>query len=685
MDQNPPGVFKPGQAINPSATTSATLTGDTKTILPGANVTFGPYSISLRNTGISPLNVGPVSHTYTITVLASTPGLVAGSSPLSFVTLGTATKTLTAALGKTATGSITVPVVMSSVFMDVKVVATFSPGPFGRPDSFQFPRVVTYPSGTCGQVTPGLLSTTDTCMQAAVNPTGLLVPDVMPLSIVYEPSGNCSWSNLTFSSTIGTGLSVGASDSTATNTLWNYSAAGGIFSDSSNTTQTVINAQSSTSTFTSTTSQAFGSSTGLPIQSPGNPNCNSGIPVGDTSATNGPGIGDQFVFVVQPTFLYWDTAGQTSFRLSSQQAPGTVETIGTAYTRQIDPSRPSLAPSFMSRLTPTQLQAIRGLDPFAPVMSGALPAPQSSMPVAAPSGAPLSPDRYIFLGRRCIGAGSGSETSQGTRFDSVAQTNLSNGFQSINSSSGNQATKNISLVVGGFVGLVTLATGGGAKAFDNFGKASSVFDQYVVHDSTTTTINENITTNRSATTSAITSFAETFFLKDQNRETDVDLYYDSFYGTIAFNELSCCNAPQTGAFANSCAFYDSSTQCTVGGTTMHCCPPGSAMIGLHQDANVFKCARLTDPTGVVTLDTGTQRNDMHACPFGQVMVGLHADLNQLACQTVPGAAINSERIDSGTQDTFPMHTCNWGRLDSAMSGVRLDRNQLTCASNPRVF
>ena len=108
------------------------------------------------------------------------------------------------------------------------------------------------------------------------------------------------------------------------------------------------------------------------------------------------------------------------------------------------------------------------------------------------------------------------------------------------------------------------------------------------------------------------------------------------------------------------------------------------MIGLHADKNVFKCAWLKNPNGVTTLDTGTQRNGMHTCPFGQVMVGLRADMNQLACQTVPGAAINSERIDFGTQDTFPMHTCNWGRLDSAMSGVRLDRNQFTCASNPQV-
>ena len=80
----------------------------------------------------------------------------------------------------------------------------------------------------------------------------------------------------------------------------------------------------------------------------------------------------------------------------------------------------------------------------------------------------------------------------------------------------------------------------------------------------------------------------------------------------------------------SCAFYDPPpfsgqwpTQCTVGGVAMHCCPPGNAMVGVHLDANTFKCAPLRSPGGEVTLDTGTVRNDMHVCPFGQVMVGLH--------------------------------------------------------------
>ena len=124
------------------------------------------------------------------------------------------------------------------------------------------------------------------------------------------------------------------------------------------------------------------------------------------------------------------------------------------------------------------------------------------------------------------------------------------------------------------------------------------------------------------------------------------------------------------------AFYDTSTACTVGGTTMHCCPVGNAMVGIHVDRNTFKCAPLKQPGGTRSIDFGTVRNDMHVCPWGQVMVGLHVDLNQLACQTVTDG-IAGEHVDTATSDSFPMHTCSNGSgpwAASAMTGIRVDRN-----------
>lgn len=130
-------------------------------------------------------------------------------------------------------------------------------------------------------------------------------------------------------------------------------------------------------------------------------------------------------------------------------------------------------------------------------------------------------------------------------------------------------------------------------------------------------------------------------------------------------------------------FYDAGSTCTVTDpvgndpTTMHCCPPGSAMIGVHVKNNVFKCKPLAlffPPR----LDQSTFRNGMHACPQGEIMVGLHANLNRLACQ-FPQQAVTFEYVDGNppTNDAYPMHVCSGS--DMAMSGIHINHNLLTCA------
>lgn len=122
-------------------------------------------------------------------------------------------------------------------------------------------------------------------------------------------------------------------------------------------------------------------------------------------------------------------------------------------------------------------------------------------------------------------------------------------------------------------------------------------------------------------------------------------------------------------------FYDRGTNCTVGGVSMHCCPSGTVMIGIHVSQNVLKCATLVRGfSSGRTLDAGTVRNDMHACPLGSLMVGIHVDRNLLTCQQ-SAEPVSLEFVDAVTNDSFPMHVCP-GNL--AMAGIRVDRNLLTC-------
>ena len=124
-------------------------------------------------------------------------------------------------------------------------------------------------------------------------------------------------------------------------------------------------------------------------------------------------------------------------------------------------------------------------------------------------------------------------------------------------------------------------------------------------------------------------------------------------------------------------------QCNVGGAWMHCCPNGYVMVGADVPNNVFKCAPLDNPVGVVSLDTGTQRNGMHSCPSGSVMVGLRYDWNYLACQALPASAWSGEWVDTGTQDGFPVRVCGNGAI-SPMSGIQVTQNKLSCLTTSQI-
>lgn len=168
------------------------------------------------------------------------------------------------------------------------------------------------------------------------------------------------------------------------------------------------------------------------------------------------------------------------------------------------------------------------------------------------------------------------------------------------------------------------------------------------------------------------------------------VYEDRIFKTYAFTLDYAGNVPFTD---------DGSTQCVVGGVSMHCCPSGNAMVGVRLDQNVFKCAPLQDASGPIVADYFTYRNvngvssdgtltayNMHTCPFGSVMVGLRQDMNILACQQIPAYAlsdgITGELVDTGTLDNYPMHVCESTPHAYAMSGLDPANNLLTCATNP---
>ena len=66
---------------------------------------------------------------------------------------------------------------------------------------------------------------------------------------------------------------------------------------------------------------------------------------------------------------------------------------------------------------------------------------------------------------------------------------------------------------------------------------------------------------------------------------------------------------------------------------MVACPPGTAMVGLHEGLNTLLCVSLE--TTELFVDSHTVRQNMHACPHRSVMVGIHVDRNLLLCGRLP--------------------------------------------------
>lgn len=547
---------------------------------------FGPYTVNFSNGAQLPT----YTQRYTITVWAADPGLSPSPNPQAFTKIGEVAGSITAGTAQTVSKTVSVPATLTTAFADIKVTVSFSPAltpvtggaevPAGTP-------MTTFPSVSCGQVTPGLNSTTDACLQAAVNPTGVLVPDVVPLTIVYEPPGNCSWSNLTFSSSVGSEANLTESVNSDIRTMYVYKA--DYLSPTTTTTyeENVESTKGAFSRFSSTTKVGFGSAFGLPLESPGSFACKAGQAPAGPSPTTGPGLGDQFVFAVQPTFLFWNTGGREGFRLSTSQLQGTQPTIGTAYVRQIDPDHPDLAPSFLARMSSEQLRGLRALDAMAPVEDPPPVSRDPSTPVSGTSGRPLPANRYVFVGRQCNSAGSAIQTTQGNEFDSETWSNISSAFATIPNPSVDDELSFGRAYISGIASVATAAITKDPKAlFSTFSTASSLFDKYIATDVVTTTIAETFTSNTGLRDRLSNKYAQSFFLQDIARELDVDIYYDTFFGTFLFNPLASCDAPSNVWHSKTVEFDTDSAPSPwpyfdwVEGQFKGQCPAGSPVVGL---------------------------------------------------------------------------------------------------------
>jgi len=122
---------------------------------------------------------------------------------------------------------------------------------------------------------------------------------------------------------------------------------------------------------------------------------------------------------------------------------------------------------------------------------------------------------------------------------------------------------------------------------------------------------------------------------------------------------------------------------------MHSCPEGEFVVGVHVNNNLLLCSNefMTPNVGVPELVDSTTRPlwqvgdrfiSIHQCPRGYAVTGIHVDRNELACALISG---NIPRfLDSGTQYNYggiSMHRCPKG---SPVAGIHVTKNILVCGT-----
>jgi ferredoxin len=95
------------------------------------------------------------------------------------------------------------------------------------------------------------------------------------------------------------------------------------------------------------------------------------------------------------------------------------------------------------------------------------------------------------------------------------------------------------------------------------------------------------------------------------------------------NDLLC----YTSGVISNVAFSEDDYNTTRSG--MHACPEGTAMVGIHVDHDVLKCAGggiiVSNSEYISYGGAGSLRYGMHACPEGWIMTGIHVVGNRFLC------------------------------------------------------
>jgi hypothetical protein len=504
--------------LNKPADTTRTVgfgTVESRKVVPNAKVRFGPFHLK-KTSLIIPSGDSPTA-TFTVSVWARSPAVYGANgaflgAQINLVKIAEETRQIT---DNYKEEDIYVTAKLPSVFTAIQLRASVD-------DNSLSPGTASYPAA-CGNLptTAGDPAALDApCLQAAINPMMVVSPHWLPLSILYEPPGNCSWANLTQEHTAGAAITVQQTTSNSSNTV----SDSGFYWDQQHAdyTSEKLSATSRRTQVTVKRTGSVGTRLGLPLSNPGNPECNVPHASVPPRPDAGPGRGDLFVLLQNPSLLYWDTANMTNTAFSPWSPPDTDESMVLVTAQQIATGT-GLPPGVS--FTAEERDALLALDPF----------------VASPTAIPPA-SRFIPLDVTVkLGAGVPYEQTQSRALVLDGGQTLTELTQSKSSSSTSDPV--VDLTMKGLAWGSSAAASAGASAAlgalgggfaDMASKVGTLSLPELYKDKSTTTVVTSYGRSTLIEKTDGQAVTQQFYVQETGQGMTFALYYDSLFGTYAF-------------------------------------------------------------------------------------------------------------------------------------------------------
>lgn len=515
-------------------------------ISPSAEIEIGP--IELKRTGRGGIANG--TDTFRISVLARSPAVYTdtASGDAQFVGANRGLREvgfLETSVSGSATRTVYVKAKLPSVFNALKIVASV-----GEEDA-EFP-------AQCNSL-PNFSSTgvarddlDSDCLHAVLAPSSVTNVDFLPIGIIYEPPGNCSWSRLTNETTSGVAVVTSSGTTTNTETLVDS----GFFWEPSKSYNSVHrNSKNSAVELSVTESGAEGTELAGSSNNPGDPTCNvfGGVPA---QRAHGPGFGETFVILPYAQFLTWHTAGLAASTL----APVDIPRLSSA------PEGHNLEPLLVKAkelrgegeitqgldIPREARDAILALSPFQPDEGGSVKID-------------MDPERFIYLATKPLPANTGYEHTNERREDAFVET-IQEYENKLSNSTNVDRDIALDLAMAGLTlaaskGLAAAASGS-VKGFANYAegewqipsdsdpalsdeeKSFGIFRKAakdiklniptLYRDTTTTSTTVFFTRSQAIMEKAGRALIQAFYIKDTARPMNVCIYYDRMFNSYAF-------------------------------------------------------------------------------------------------------------------------------------------------------